>query len=104
MRCICVKTILLISLILLGSPPVSADKPARPLAIEDVFNLRLAVDPQISPDGKRIVYVRQFNDIMTDQRHANLWIVNADGTENRPLKGGSQRRSRGRLRRAATAD
>jgi acylaminoacyl-peptidase len=47
------------------------------------------VDPQISPDGKRVIYVRQFNDIMTDQRHSNLWSVNADGTDNRPLTTGN---------------
>jgi acylaminoacyl-peptidase len=89
MRCICVKRILAICVILLGSPAAWADKPAKPLSIDDVFNLQLAVDPQISPDGKRIIYVRQFNEIMTDQRHANLWIVNADGTDNRPVTTGN---------------
>ncbi len=89
MRCIRVKRLLVIGTILIGSSTALADKPTQPLAIDDVFNLRLAVDPQISPDGKRIIYVRQFNDIMTDQRHANLWIVNADGSENRPLTTGN---------------
>jgi acylaminoacyl-peptidase len=84
-----VKRFLVISVILLGSPAVWAGKPAQPLAIDDVFNLQLAADPQISPDGKRIIYVRQFNDIMTDRRHANLWIVNADGSDNRPLTTGN---------------
>jgi acylaminoacyl-peptidase len=63
--------------------------PTKPLAIQDVFNLQLATDPQIVPDGKRIVYVRQFNDIMTDRRHSNLWIVSADGTYHRPLTTGN---------------
>jgi dipeptidyl aminopeptidase/acylaminoacyl peptidase len=89
MRCIRVKRLLAICIILIGGSTALADKPAKPLAIEDVFNLRLAVDPQISPDGKRVIYVRQFNDIMTDKRHANLWIVNSDGTENRPLTTGN---------------
>jgi acylaminoacyl-peptidase len=89
MQRVCVTRILVLSGILLTSPTAWADKPATPLAIDDVFNLQLAVDPQISPDGKRVIYVRQFNDIMTDQRHANLWIVNADGTEHRPLTTGN---------------
>src|SRR6516162_4667428 len=89
MQCIRVKRLLAICIILIGGSRALADKPAKPLAIDDVFNLRLAADPQISPDGKRVIYVRQFNDIMTDQRHANLWIVNADGTENRPLTTGN---------------
>jgi Tol biopolymer transport system component len=78
-----------VCIILLGSRPAWADKSAKPLAIDDVFNLQLAADPQISPDGKRVIYVRQFNDIMTDQRHANLWIVNADGSDHRPLTTGN---------------
>ncbi len=38
------------------------------LTAMDVFNLQYAGDPQISPDGKRIVYVRQFSDVMNDKR------------------------------------
>jgi Tol biopolymer transport system component len=32
--------------------------------------------------------VRQFNDIMADQRHSNLWIINVDGGEHRPFTTG----------------
>ena len=66
-----------------------AESPAKPLGILDVFNLQLATDPQISPDGKRIVYVRQFSDIMADQRHSNLWIIDADGSDHRPITTGN---------------
>lgn len=62
--------------------------PADRLTIEDFFNLELAADPQISPDGSRIVYVRRFSDIRADQRRSNLWIVNFDGGGNRPLTSG----------------
>ena len=44
--------------------------------------------PRISPDGKRVVYVRNFMDIMKDRRRSNLWIINSDGTEHRPLTSG----------------
>jgi acylaminoacyl-peptidase len=57
----------------------------------DIFNLQLAGDPQISPDGKRIVYVRRFADIMTDRRCSNLWIINADGSDQRALTSGNYR-------------
>ncbi len=56
----------------------------------DVFQLEVAADPQISPDGRRIVYVRSFMDIMTDQPRSNLWIVDVDGTNHRPLTTGSE--------------
>ena len=55
----------------------------------DVFNLQYAGDPQISPDGKRVVYVRQFSDVMTDKRGSNLWIVDFDGKEDRALTSGN---------------
>lgn len=55
----------------------------------DVFELEFAADPQVSPDGKKIVYVRQSNDIMTDRTRANLWIINSDGSGHRPLLSGA---------------
>jgi len=58
---------------------------ARHFVQEDVFNLELVNDPQVSPDGKRVIYVRTSMDIMKDQPRANLWIINADGTEHRPV-------------------
>src|ERR1700722_6798177 len=62
---------------------------AKTLTVQDVFNLQLATDPQISPDGRRIVYVRQFCDIMADKRHSNLWIIDSDGSNHRPLTTGN---------------
>ena len=53
----------------------------------DVFALQWVSDPQISPDGRRIVYVRNGMDIMTDSKAGRLWIVNSDGTKNVPLTG-----------------
>ncbi len=55
----------------------------------DVFGLELAADPQISPDGTRVVYVRRGFDVMTDGGTSNLWIINADGSDHRPLTTGS---------------
>ncbi|MCG8607660.1 S9 family peptidase [bacterium] len=63
------------------------------LTISDVFNLETASDPQISPDGSKIVYVRQFADIMTDKYYSNLWVINFDGSDHRPLTTGHQRDS-----------
>jgi acylaminoacyl-peptidase len=57
----------------------------------DVFDLEWASDPQIAPAGDRVVYVRNFFDIMTDRTLSNLWIVGADGSGHRPLTTGNQR-------------
>ena len=51
----------------------------------DVFNLQYVQDPQISPDGSKIVYVRTKMDIMKDGRSSSLWIINTDGSNNQKL-------------------
>ncbi|HEX4389899.1 MAG TPA: S9 family peptidase [Steroidobacteraceae bacterium] len=65
-------------------------EPAHKLSASDEFQIQLAADPQISPDGKRVVYVRRFADPMTDKRYSNLWIVNSDGTDHQPLTSGNE--------------
>ena len=54
----------------------------------DVFGLEWASDPRISPDGRRIVYVRNSMDVMKDRRRSHLWLIDADGGEHRPLTSG----------------
>ncbi|MBI2946878.1 MAG: S9 family peptidase [Verrucomicrobia bacterium] len=76
---------------LLSCLPLSAaeaQSKTNRLAASDVFNLEFASDPQISPDGQRIIYVRQFSDVMSDKNYANLWIIDFDGTNHRPLTTG----------------
>lgn len=72
------------------APRLTAQSGAErgPLRVEDLFDLETVADPQISPDGRSVVYVRQRADIMTDGRFSNLWIVNSDGTGHRPLTSG----------------
>lgn len=82
------KNILSLFLFVFTTAVVSAQK--SPLELTDFFDLEYISDPQISPDGKKIIYVRNFKDIMTDRNHSNLWIVNVDGTQNRPLTSGNQ--------------
>jgi len=66
-----------------------AEDEIRGFAAEDVFELEYANNPQISPDGSRIVYERQSNDIMTDKTRSNLWVVGVNGEGHRPLVSGT---------------
>ncbi|MDT8341725.1 MAG: S9 family peptidase [Longimicrobiales bacterium] len=70
-------------------PAIGQSAPAagalRPM---DVFDLEWATDPQIAPDGSRVVYVRNAFDVMTDGTRTDLWMVSADGAHHRPLTGG----------------
>jgi dipeptidyl aminopeptidase/acylaminoacyl peptidase len=52
---------------------------------EDIFNLEVATDPQVSPDGTAVVYVRRSNDIMTDSTRSSLWSVSVKEGDHRPL-------------------
>ena len=70
------------------SAAAQAGAESGPLRMEDIFEVEVAGDPRISPDGRWIVYVRQRADIMTDGRFSNLWIVGADGSGHRPLTSG----------------
>ena len=72
------------------SAAFAGDLEDEKLELIDVFQLEYAADPQISPDGMYIVYVRSFMDIMADRRRSNLWILNADGSEHRPLTSGNE--------------
>ena len=56
----------------------------------DVFSLEYVSSPKISPDGKKVLYVRNFKDIMTDKNYSNIWIINYDGTNNSPITTGNQ--------------
>ena len=51
----------------------------------DVFELQYARDPQISPDGSKVVYIRTKMDIMKDGKSSSLWIMNSDGTNHQKL-------------------
>src|SRR5260221_407912 len=73
-------------LVAIGPAVYAQDK--HTLEPMDVFRLEYAADPQISPDGQRVVYVRNFMDVKKDRRRSNLWIVNVDGSDHRPLTSG----------------
>ena len=66
----------------LAMPAVAAPRAFEPM---DVFALQWADNPQISPDGRRIVYERNAFDIMKDRKRTSLWTLDADGRRHRPL-------------------
>ncbi|WP_232787837.1 S9 family peptidase [Paraglaciecola sp. MB-3u-78] len=81
-------TWLMISIGLVTTPALAAQnnkKPSKQFTAERVFDMEYANDPQISPDGKTIVYVRQSMDKMTDQDAGKLWILDIKSATNRPL-------------------
>lgn len=65
----------------------------RLFQLRDVFRLEFASDPQISPDGTRVAYVRNAMDEFKDRRRSSLWVVGSEGTDHRPLGAGHENES-----------
>ena len=61
---------------------------SQPFAPEDVFGLTWASDPRVSPDGSFVVVTYNYMDIMEDRRRSNLWRIDSDGGNIRPLTTG----------------
>ncbi|MFL6763400.1 MAG: LpqB family beta-propeller domain-containing protein [Sphingomicrobium sp.] len=74
----------------LTSPALAAPAtaPTRYFTGSDLFNLEVATDPQISPDGRTVAYVRKSNDIMTDRARSTIWMVDVTTGQQHPLVAG----------------
>ncbi|MCI0404045.1 MAG: S9 family peptidase [Acidobacteria bacterium] len=70
----------------------AAAEESKKLNLETYLELEQVADPQISPDGKQIIYTRRWVDKVNDKWKSGLWIMNADGSKNRFLVEGSSAR------------
>ncbi len=66
---------------LLLAVPHAASAAKRPIAETDLFKFVWTADPQISPDGKQVVFVRVTVNEKKEGYDTALWIVPADGSE-----------------------
>ncbi len=57
----------------------------RKFEAQDVFALEWAADPQVSPGGERIVYVRSAYDRRRDRARGALWMLDTRNGDHRPL-------------------
>ncbi len=74
------------------STPLSAapaDAPSPAFTGRDLFDLSAASDPQISPDGRFVAYVRRSADIMTDKARSSIWLITLATGEQRPIAAGT---------------
>ncbi|GAB5410289.1 MAG: S9 family peptidase [Balneolaceae bacterium] len=74
----------LLTIIVIASPTTVAQDSSF-FSSMDVFELQWVQNPQISPDGKHVVYNRRGFNKMTDRRTSSLWIINSDGSGHRKL-------------------
>ncbi len=77
---------LLILLIILStnSSIYTAEKP-HPFTVHDLVTMDRISDPQVSPDGQRVVFVLRKTDLDANKGRTDLWLMNADGSGLRQL-------------------
>ena len=61
------------------------------MTIDSLWDWRTVSTPQISPDGRSVVYVLCRADKMADVFYSNLWISTVDGKSQRPVTQGAYR-------------
>ncbi|MFN3212525.1 MAG: prolyl oligopeptidase family serine peptidase [Henriciella sp.] len=62
-----------------------AEDTSRKFTAERVFDIEYASDPQISPDGETIVYVRRSMDKLSDRDRGDIWTIDVKSGAHRPL-------------------
>ncbi len=68
-----------VSLVFAAQPPGRAAS-GRAMTIDDLVTAVRVSDPQLSPDGARVLFVRTTTDGKTGKRNADIWTVPADGS------------------------
>ncbi|MGI8553890.1 MAG: S9 family peptidase [Dehalococcoidia bacterium] len=61
------------------------------LRLEDTYRLKMATDPQISPDGSQVMYTVTWADQEDDEQRSAIWSVPAAGGSPRRLSQGPKR-------------
>jgi dipeptidyl aminopeptidase/acylaminoacyl peptidase len=79
------SAILCIVLLLLTAPAVVFAEGRRPMTIDDLFRFKRVGDPQISPDGKLVVYFVATVDLDGNKSSSSLWLAPTDKGEPRQL-------------------
>src|SRR5215207_6022877 len=69
--------------------PAAAPSQISKLSLDQYFDLEDVQEPQLSPDGKQVIYTRRYVDKLNDRWESALWIMNADGSRSRHLVDGS---------------
>jgi dipeptidyl aminopeptidase/acylaminoacyl peptidase len=82
-----------LSLILATLIMAAEQKSPKLLDIETFMEMESVGNPDISPDGKNIIFTRTWMDKVNDRSNSNLWIVDIEGKKARELTPGNWRDS-----------
>lgn len=73
-----------VAILAVASPALAE---TQPYEAGDLFKLSQVENPQLSPDGKQVLFTRSYADIATDRRLGEIWLQTVGG-ERRLLIGG----------------
>ncbi|MBA2303076.1 MAG: S9 family peptidase [Acidobacteria bacterium] len=73
--------ILRLSLAVILLATAASAQSRRPLAVDDIFNIREVREPQRSPDGKWVAYTVATAIKDTDKNNTDVWMVSWDGSQ-----------------------
>src|SRR5512139_1811231 len=81
----------LLAVCLILAPAVTAapQKTPKLLDIDTFMEMESVGEPEISPDGRSIIFTRAWVDKVNDRSNSNLWIVDIDGKKARELTPGN---------------
>ena len=67
------------------SDSYASSSDTHPFSIHDMLAMDRLSDPQVSPDGKLIVFTLRTTDLEADKGRTDLWLIGAGGTDLRRL-------------------
>jgi dipeptidyl aminopeptidase/acylaminoacyl peptidase len=73
---------------LLVIPPAHAAD-THPFGVHDMWAMKRISDPQVSPDGKWVLFTLRTNDLEANKGRTDLWVVGSDGGGLRQLTSNS---------------
>jgi dipeptidyl aminopeptidase/acylaminoacyl peptidase len=62
----------------------------QPMTLVDVLNVPLVSDPQLSPNGRQILYVLAESNWKANKRVPHIWMINSDGSGATQLTTGAE--------------
>jgi len=74
------SVLLMASAVVFALPLISGAQTKRAFALADLLGAVRLSDPQLSPDGKRVLFTRTTTVVATGKRNADIWSVPADGS------------------------
>ena len=82
--------LMLTAVIVAGCWSVAVAQTKRPMTIVDLINVPSLSDPQLSRDGKQILYVLSEADWKEDKRIGHIWRVDVDGSNTVQMTNGER--------------